>query len=344
MSAEALHVPRRRSRLGLYAPFALLALFALVWSAGWFVIRERTRSGLDEWIAAEAEAGRRWSCADRSFGGFPFRIEIRCSDFTVDRPDVHLSMGPLTVVAQVYRPRHIIAEASGPLRLDAGPTTASGRWKLLEASVVLKERGFERLSLVVDEPVVSVNDPGFGPFETASRRFEAHLRPDPGKPSAYDLALLSRGAAIPGLDMLVGGTEAADFDISLVVTEADDLPARPLWTELERWRLAKGQVELVRLGMAKGTRRLEAKGAFGIDDLHRPEGQIDASAAGLGGLLGRVGGGSGLLGMILGGGRERDVPPAAGAPLKPLPPLRLSGGRLFLGPLQIPGVRVPALY
>ena len=111
--------PRRRSRLGLYAPFILLLLLAVGWSVFWFVARERTRTGYDEWVASEAAAGRLWSCADRVIGGYPFRLELSCSELAVSRPDVHATIGRVRVVSQLYKLSHIIAEATGPFRVQS---------------------------------------------------------------------------------------------------------------------------------------------------------------------------------------------------------------------------------
>lgn len=343
MPAEALSSARRPSRLGLYLPVGLLALLVIGWSAAWFAIRERVRSGLDEWISKEASAGRRWTCADRTIGGYPFRIEIRCSDFTIDRPDVSASIGRLLVVSQVYRPRHIIAEASGPMRLKAGATEADGRWKLLQASVLTVPGGFDVISLVAQEPTVTIHEAGTS-FDVSSRLFEGHLRPKPEDRTAIDLATRSEAAVIPGLNELIGGTEPADISVEMSVTQTDDLPARPLWGELERWRTAGGRARLTTLSVAKGRQRLQGTGEFGIDVEHRPEGQLDLQAAGLGGILGQLAaGGGGLLGALLGGGRARD-PAAAEAGLKRLPPLQLRSGRLLVGPVPIPGLRIPPLY
>lgn len=347
LSTEALPARRRRSRIGLYAPFLLLLLLATAWSLGWFFIREKTRSGLDTWIAGEAAEGRRWSCADRTFGGYPFRIEIGCSDFTLDRPDVRVSLGRLLVVSQIYSARHVIAEVAGPLRVDAGLTRADGRWRLLQASVIVGDRGFDRISLVTEGPEVSVAWAGGDPLAFVSRRFEAHLRPEPTDATAYDLAVRNEGAVIPGLDALVGGTEPADLVLSLDVTQAKDLPARPLWSEMERWRLAGGRVDLTSLSMVKGPRRAEVKGVLGLDDAHRPEGRVDIAAANLGGLAGRLAGNAGLAGLLgsLFGVPDAAPPPVVGGvALKPLPQLRFEGGRVQIGPLPIPGLRLPALY
>lgn len=330
-------------------PIGLFALLVVAWCVGWFAIREVSRNGLDEWIAQEASAGRRWSCADRRFGGFPFRIEIGCSEFTLDRPDVHASIGPLLVVSQIYNPRHIIAEAHGPLRIEASDAQVEGRWRLLQASVVIGGPAFERISIVTESPVATIRDSsGTPPLELVSRRFEAHLRPEPEAPTTYDLAIRNDGAVVPWLDLLIGGTEPSDIALSLDITRIGDMQARPLAEEVDRWRLAGGRLELSSLTIAKGNRKLSAGGMVWLDESRRPEGQIDLAAANLGGLLGRVAGGSTvagtILGAILGVPDQATSSRPADASLKPLPPLRLQAGRLLIGPVAIPGIRIPALY
>lgn len=353
MSVEALK-PRRLPRWRLYAPYILLALVAVGWSVAWFVIRGRVVGGLDEWVAAEAEQGRRWTCADRQVGGYPFRIEIICATLSLERPDVSATLGRVLVAAQIYNPNHIIAEAASPLHVVAGSRIVDATWKLLQTSVVLDGGRFARTALVLDEPTVHATAPDIAPLDISSRRLELHVRPDPADRSAFDAALSTLAAKLPGLDELVGGAEAADLDLRLLVTQANDLPARPIWSELERWRISGGRLGLTRFGMTKGARRIEATGNFTIDELHRPQGEMNVSALGLEGLLGRYAGdksllaGGGLLGALLGGRsavRQEPAPPDPKAPaLKPLPPFRLDGGRLVLGPFTVPGIRIPPLY
>lgn len=344
MSAEPLSAARRHSRAGLYAPFVVLALLAIGWSVAWFVIRGRVVDGLDGWVAAEASAGRRWTCPDRGVAGFPFRIEIRCPTLGLERPDVTATLGPLLVVAQVYRPGHIIAETPGPLAVQAGADRLDATWSLLQVSVVTTA-GQERAALVADAPRLRVESAATGPLDLPARRLEAHLRPDPANPRTADVALSATGAAIPGLDAAIGGTEPADLEIVATVSQAYDLPARPLPSELERWRVAGGEVTFARIDLAKGPRRIRATGTLAIDEAHRPLARLDAAATGIEGLLGRVVGdkaAGGLLGALLGAAARPAAPADAG--LKPLPPLRIDSGRLLVGPIAVPGIRIPALY
>ena len=72
---------------------------------------------------------------------------------------------------------------------------------------------------------------------------------------------------------------------------------------------------------------------------------MTVSAAGLEELIGHLSGhrlGGNLLGSLLAEGPR--APSAAAPKLMPLPPLRLDGGRLAVGPFAVPNVRLPALY
>ncbi|NNM71365.1 DUF2125 domain-containing protein [Enterovirga aerilata] len=352
MPAES-RPPRRASRVRLYLPLVLLALLAIGWSAGWFVIRARTLAGMDAWLASEAASGRQWTCRDRNAGGYPFRIEISCGSLSFERADLTASLGRVLAVSQVYRPGHIIIEAQGPLRVAAAPSTnVEAEWRLLQASVIFGAGNFQRLALVAEDPRLRGASPETGPLDLAARRFEAHARPDPADATTADLAFSTEGAVLPGLDALVGGNEPADLDLVLRLTRAVDLPTRLVASELEGWRLAGGRLQIDRVRLVKGPRRVELQGSAALDEMHRPRAELQGQVAGVEGLLGPfLGDRSGLAGNLL--GALLGQPPAAAtaqpldpkAPrMKPLPPLRVENGRLFVGPLQIPNVRIPALY
>ena len=359
MTDHAPSVQRRRSRFWLFAPTVILALVAAAWTTAWFVIRNQTTRGLDMWLAHEASLGRQWTCPNRIVGGFPFRIEVECDSLTLQRPDVRVSLGAVSSVAQVYRPRHIITSVNGPLAATDGRITVTGNWQGLEASVRVAPEGLQRASLVIESPTFAAK--GIAPDEIAvgARRVETHVRPNPERGAsqgAYDWSLELAQARIPLLDSLIGDADPVDLDLRLTATQVRDAAARPWPEELERWRQAGGRVEVALLSLAKGPRGVDGKAEIGLDEAHRLQGQIEASAAGLDTLLAKVfGAPSGLAGALLAGG-TRQAPPAAQAPpsapqsqaskraLKPLPPIRLEGGRVRLGPIAIPGMRLPPLY
>lgn len=350
MPAES-PVPRRASRIRLYAPFILLALVAVAWSVAWVVIRGRVSAGLDDWLAAEASAGRRWTCADRRLAGYPFRVEVSCSSLTLERADLSAKLGRVLAVAQVYNPGHVIVEAQGPLRAELDRSTFDAQWKLLQTSFNTRSGTFQRAAIVFDMLNVRAAPAGSGPVDLAAKRLELHLRPDPEDATVIDAALDATGAVVPDLDAWIGGTEPADVSAIVKVTQTKDLPARPLAAELDRWRQAGGQIALTGFTLAKGPRRVEASGTLRLDDAHRPAGRLESSSARIEGLLGRFIGeksglASNLLGALLGPApKPQPAPTDPNAPaLRPVPPLRLQDGRLFVGPLPVPGVRVPPLY
>jgi hypothetical protein len=338
----------RYSRFWLYTPFVLLLLVAVAWSVAWFVIRGRAAEALDGWLTAEARAGRQWTCQDRRIGGYPFRLEIVCGSLDMKQGAVAASFGRVESVAQVYQPRFIITEIDGPLTVTDGAVTVQGKWGLLQTSIHASPGGLQRLSLVAEAPNFTVKGLALGEFASMGQHLELHVRPNParGPEKAYDAALSVKQARIPALDNLVGGSEATDLDSDITVTQAEGFRGRPVAQELERWRAAGGKLDVLMLSLAKGPRRVEAKGDVRLDELHRPAGQLNIAAAGLDGLLGNVMGrrNGGLLGALLGQGGTPSAQPNAKAALSPLPPVRLDNGRLALGPFVIPNIELRPVY
>jgi len=340
----------RRSRFWLYTPFVLLLLLAVAWSVAWFVIRSRTAEALDGWVAAEARAGREWTCGNRTIVGYPFRIEIVCDTLDLKRGAVTAAFGRTEAVAQVYQPRRVILEVAGPLRVTDGTVSVNGRWDLLQASINASQSGLQRLSLAANAPQVTITGLGSGEITGSGKHLELHVRPNPSRrvELAGDVAASVTEARIPILDALVGGAEPTNLNVDVTVTQADGFKGGTIAEELELWRKAGGKVDILMLSAAKGPRQIETKGELRLDDQHRPAGELTVAAAGLDGLLGNLTGGrvgGNLLGMLLGQGPRANPAQPDGKPrLASLPPLRLENGFLAMGPFVIPNVRLQPLY
>nr|WP_246225451.1 DUF2125 domain-containing protein [Pseudochelatococcus lubricantis] len=343
---------RRRSRLGLFLPVAFLVVLLAGWSAFWFVARARVHDAITIWLAQEAEQQRKWSCPDRSIGGFPFRFEVRCTNLlfvgTTPAGAVTGSVAQFVAVAQVYKPNHVIVEATGPLVADPqdGGERLTLNWQSFDASAIFTGNRLDRFSVVVEGPTAHMGDgtsehpDGIELLRAGS--WQSHLRIDPERPPeehAYDIAFTLREARIPALDALVGTQDRANIVFQGAITEAAPFTAKAPSVELERWRAAGGRLEIEELSAAKGPQRMQAQGRFSVDEQHRPQGYIDASIAGLDGLLGRfgLGGRSSLIlgGLsILGGGRPANGNPSD-AGLTPLPRIDIRDGQVFVGPLAV---------
>lgn len=344
----ALPTPRRRSsRIGLYAPIVLLLVLAAGWSGFWLYARGRAAQIIDATIAKEAERGRNWSCADRSIGGFPFRIELRCATLALTSsrwPEtVRVETGPAVAVGQIYTPGQVILQATGPLRA----TLPEGRvldmsWGRLEAS--LTHRSPEQFALVAADLNLGLTAPGASPGNWRAASLELHLRRNPTRPEAdqaVDVALTSNGTVLPEIDALLGTTDPGTVELRAILTKADAFRLGFNPDALESWRGAGGGIELSQLRSTKGPARIEASGRLLLDQTHRVAGQIQAGVAGIeqiGGL--RIGGLTAGLGGLLGGGAQAGSTPG----LTTLPPVVLREGRVYLGPFRLPLPPLTPLY
>ncbi len=72
--------PRRRRLWPVFVMPALVLVAALVWTGVWFYAASQAETLIDGWRAREARAGRQFDCGNRSTAGYPFRIEVRCTN------------------------------------------------------------------------------------------------------------------------------------------------------------------------------------------------------------------------------------------------------------------------
>ncbi|WP_188312026.1 DUF2125 domain-containing protein [Salinarimonas soli] len=341
---------RPRSRFWLFAPFTIVGLVIVAWCVAWFVIKDRTVDGLDAWLAREAAAGRQWTCADRGIGGFPFRIELDCASVSLRQGALTAQAGALQAVAQIYRPRHVIARLNGPLQVTEGGLATQVRWRQLESSVRSSREGLQQLALIMDGGEMQVSGATPEPIRAAAERLEVYARPSPSQTDeSVDVVARAAGAAVPALDAFLGTPEPANLELQARATHGLRLGGQSLPQEVERWREAGGALDVVLLKLAKGNGRFEARGRLGLDEERRVQGRLEGAAQGLEAVLrrfmgeGRAGLAAGLLGALA-GRREPPRQAESGPGLQPLPPLRFENGRVLLGPLPIPGLRLPPLY
>src|SRR5215475_1051593 len=144
-------VPRRRRWL-LFMPFALVVVVAAGWSVVWFYAAARAEPELAAWREAERRSGRTQDCASQSIGGYPFRIEVRCGGAGLElkgTPTLQLKLPLALVAVQVYDPKLLIGEFTGPLEISEPGRPPAGivSWTLAQASVRGLPAGVERASL-----------------------------------------------------------------------------------------------------------------------------------------------------------------------------------------------------
>ncbi|MCC5978563.1 MAG: DUF2125 domain-containing protein [Salinarimonas sp.] len=342
---------RRGGRFWLFAPYVLLVTVIVVWSVGWFFVRDRVDSEIEIRLAREADLGRNWDCADRRVGGFPFRIDISCASLIFTRADgATFSLGPTRALAQVYQPRHVIVEAAGPFRGTDGIASFEGDWESLRMSVRELGRGTEQFALDLRAPEISVQGMAPAPVEASAERFELYLRPAPdlaAAEGAVDMVMRATDARAPALDRLVGDDRPAQVEIGARTTNLRNLRTGAPRQMAQSWRDAGGTMTLDMIDIRKGDAHVQIAGELRLDDALRPQGRIEPSAAGIEDLVGRLLGGGGQQAnamMMLDALAPREEATTGPEGLRRFPALDLRDGRVFMGPIPIPQVRLQPVF
>jgi hypothetical protein len=330
----------------ILAPLLLVVALAVAWTAFWFYAAHTADGVMAAWIEREAKVGRVYTCASRTIGGYPFRIEARCADPTVElrggTVPVVIKARQLLAVAQVYQPDLLIAEATGPMTVTepGGTAPLAADWSLLQASVRGLPAAVERVSLVVQGPKLERTGTANAEPIMRADRIEFHVRPSPGpdagKP-AYDLAARAAAAVVPALPALAA--RPLNAEATAVLSGPVDLTPMPIAVRLREWQAAGGRLGITTLRLQQGDAVAVAKGDLGLSARGRLDGPLTITAAGfeeLSRLLGlptitQGGRQAGILAglSILGGQAELEGKRAITMPL------RFNDGTVFLGPIPL---------
>jgi len=281
----------RRSRWGLYIGPVLLLIAAAAWSAFWFFAASQVDVQADAWRAHEAKSGRIYDCAKRSVAGFPFRLEISC-----DSPSIKLNaqtaqassqftarLGEILVVAQVYDPRHVIAEFAPPAVItDQSGQNFAANWKLGRASVLGLPDVPQRASIVFDAPTLARVDGSMQAPLADAAHVELHGRLADGSPKnapVIETVLQINKGAIHGLHPLLA--DPFDANVRALVSGLKDLSPKPWPVRFRELQADGGHVEIVQSRIQQGDLIAIAAGTLGLSPAGRLEGELQMTVAGI---------------------------------------------------------------
>jgi hypothetical protein len=369
--------PPRRRLWPLFLIFGLVVALLIAWTGLWFHAAAQAKAEIAAWRERERQAGRQQDCASFAVGGFPFRIEVRCAGagFELEgAPTTKLDLPAVLAMVQIYDPRLLISELTGPLNISErrGQTDYVVNWNVGRASVRGLPSAAERGSLVFD--ALSVRDPGTvgGDPVFRARHFELHGRQAfvsrAGNP-AIETVLQLKDAMAERIHPVAA--RPIDAEVTGVLFGINDLSAKPwqlnAWpVMLKEWQARNGEIEITKarirqddvIAEGAGTLRLTPRGGLdgdlqvtvvGIEkmlsmfNIERvmSEGQIGATLnaldqlfPGLGGIARRSAGPG--LAATLGRPTELDGKPATTLPV------RFVDGTVFLGPVAVGAV--PPLF
>jgi hypothetical protein len=359
--------PRRRL-WPLFAIVAFVIVLAVAWTGLWFYAAARAKAEVADWRNRERQAGRLQDCASLSIGGFPFRIEVRCEggSFEIEgSPPLKLELPFALAMVQVYDPKLLISEFTGPARISE-----SGRaplyvvnWNLGRASVRGLPSELDRFSLEYDG--FSLRDGSAGDPILRAQHLELHGRRTSGSRADYasiETVLRLNGAIAEKIHPALA--RPTDANVAGVLRGVDDLSPKPWRLRFSEWQARDGEVEITKARIqqediiAVGAVKLTPRGGLdgklqvtvvGIEkilklfDLERvmSEGQVGAALnvldrliPGLGGIA-RQSGPSNLVAAL---GQRTVLEGKQAVAL----PVRFADGAVFLGPFQVG--TVPPLF
>lgn len=267
-----------------------VAIAAAAWTAVWATARSHLLAEIDRRLALLADRGVVVACADRTLGGYPFRMELGCTSPGVEIRDrgVVASAATMRVVAQVWDPRLILVELDGPGVGRDGDDRLTATWRSLRASLRWSGDGLRRVSISaegLDATAKAVDRPA---VHLAAAHVEAHGRPNGSGGRDLDLALSLAAAGLTVGDRTIGPPRS---DVSLATTLVDFLPPGP-GPAAPAFAARGGLADPTRVSFAVGGIAVEGDGRLMLERSGTLDGAITLVARGLEGLA--DGGAAGL--------------------------------------------------
>jgi hypothetical protein len=285
-------LPRRRRW-----PIVLIAVLIAVaglWSGAWYYgsgVAERTIAG---WKAREAQAGRLYTCATQTIGGFPFGIEIRCTaagaEFRSSRPPVALTSGDMVISAHVWEPTVLATQFSGPLTIaePGQQPSIEARWRHAQSQVRGLPTSPESVAIEVSQFSVvrpSGGDNLFGAksVDLNGRLISGTVQNNP----VIEVVLKLAAAAAPSWHP--AAAVPVDADITAVLRGLKDFSPKSWRTRFRELQATGGRIEITRARVRQRDTIAVASGSLGLSPGGRLDGSLNLTVANLDQLLPTLG-------------------------------------------------------
>jgi hypothetical protein len=343
--------PKTKQRLTAYSwllpTVAVLVAGAAGWAVFWYVKSRETAAAVTAWTTHEAQLGRAWSCPTQKIGGFPFSVEISCTELLFQGEILGKTLtGTLRgfrATSPLLRTGKLLAQLEPPFaaKTSDGTVDVSMQWGELSLELEGQPGLLERLSLSGNQVRLQGSVGGMATADGASGDINVVLARD-RHDNAYDFMVSFNQGSIPALDSLLDTQLPIDMQVGGTISQVDLRGAETLQAFLENWRSANGRVDITTAWLTSGHVIFDAKGGLDLDGQHRVKGKLDASFAGFDKAFRRLGVDPALitagqvLSGLLGGGQ-------GGGTGRLNLPLTFSNGFLSIGPVRTQ-IQIPPLY
>ncbi len=278
----------------MYGPVALLVLLVAGYSLYWQACADTLRAELDAANGREIMPGVTFAFAEKTVGGYPFRLDAVLSGVTFAHKSAQGETAwrteKLALHMQSYGAGHFLFEAAG-LQSFAWPD-ANGISRVLyvtpgtaRASAILHDGKLYRFDLDVAE--AEVQDAALTARQgrnVAVKRAQFHLRAREDR--AVDIAIKLEGARIgPGFTPALGA-DLPLFMLNGSLSHGETLEALLADKDSganasEAWRKAGGAFDVSELSLKWGQAIVDATATLAFDDDHRLMGSVDGVVSGV---------------------------------------------------------------
>jgi len=278
-------------RIFMYGPIALLVILAAGYSLYWRASAQELAAELDAANGHEIVPGIEFAFAEKSIGGYPFRLDAVLSGVTFAHKGVEGETAwraeNIALHTLSYGSSHYLLETAG-LQSFAWPDD-QGRPRVFyvtpgtaRASVVLRRNKLARFDLDVVKPILQDAAPDAIPGRNATvSRAQLHLRQRQDK--TLDVAVKLEGTRIgPGFSPALG-RDLLLLSVRGVLRRSEKLKSLLAGEEspaaaCEAWRLAGGSFDVTALSMKWDGVTLDGTGTFALDTAHRLMGALNGFA------------------------------------------------------------------
>ena len=251
--------------LRVVLPVLAALIAAGAWCGYWLYASREAQARIASFETRLKEDGVSVDCADRSWGGFPFRLVMGCRPFTIRMraPDSTLMLARAEFLAQAYNRGNIIMVAGSPGRLQwlSGPPR---EFEFDKAVAGYLGDGAQEVSIEID----ALASAGMATVEEL--RF--HLQRPSADTPQIEYAFSARNAAFTA-------PESGQESIDSMSTRGAFSGAGP--GDAVR-------IDIHRLDMATGNVRVDGAGRVGLDAAARLQGRLALNITNLRQMLDRL--------------------------------------------------------
>jgi hypothetical protein len=291
-------------RFWIYGPVGLLALIIVLYAVFWRVQADMLSARLDSANGGEILPGIVFAFAEKSIGGFPFRLDavLEGVTFTDRRPEGQTSWRTerMAVHTLAYRNNLFVLEVAGlqSFELPGEPGQPSRVTYvtpgIARASAIIADGRLARFDLDVRD--LDAKDARAAPEQNrtfTADRLQFHLLAGPE--DTIDIAFKVESATIGGgyEPRLSGALVLADLRGKVAQGASFEVLERGrgnLTDALEHWRQNGGMIAVERLSLDWAGVKTDLKGSLGVDGTHRLEGELQGTVDG-GSIVGALTGG-----------------------------------------------------